>query len=140
MLKLYEHHTGGAVGFPKDIETLSPMTKDSTLFICPSDKGLRIATSQKESGFQSSYDIPEETADLLAKKTEASLVAVMVEKRRVHNGRRHVLFYDGTVQLMNDREFNELKKNGFVKVTDQSGVAGRGKGSGSGEAQGNTNR
>jgi len=121
MLKLYVHHTGGAIGFPKDLETLSTMGKDATLFVCPSDKGLRIETRQKESSFQSSYEIPDGTVDLMAKRPEASLVAVVVEKRRSHNGRRHVLFYDGTVQLVNDREFNELKKNGFVRVAGQVG-------------------
>jgi hypothetical protein len=122
MLKLYVHHTGGAVGFPKDLETLSTMGKDATLFVCPADKGLRIEGGQKESSFQSSYEIPNGTVDLMTKKPEASLVAVVVERRRSHTGRRHVLFYDGTVQLMNDREFNELKKNGFVRVVGQVGA------------------
>lgn len=124
LLKLYEHHTGGAVAFPKELETLSPMTRDPMLFICPSDKGWRTAAYQKESSFQSSYEIPEGAVDLLAKKSEASLVAVVVEKRKSHNGRRHVLFYDGTVRLMDDREFNELKKNGFMRVAGEAGVRG----------------
>ncbi len=104
------------------------MTEDPSLFVCPKDK-VKPVQAEEKAAFRTSYVIVDKAVDLLAKKVEASLVAIVFEKSRFHNGRRHVLFYDGTVQLMNDREFNELKKNGFVKVTDQSGVAGRGKGS-----------
>jgi prepilin-type processing-associated H-X9-DG protein len=109
-----EHHSGGLAPFPS-LNTLYLATADPYLFICPKDKKTKPGKAGAEV-VQSSYAIPDEVANLLAKKTEASLVAIVFEKRGLHNGRRHVLFYDGSVELMDARQFNALKENGFVRL------------------------
>ena len=114
VIRRYEHHSGGIAPFP-NLYTLYLLTKDPYLFICPRDKKTKPGKAGAEV-VQSSYAIPDEVANLLAKKTEASLVAVMFEKRGFHSGRRHVLFFDGSVELMDARQFNALKENGFVRL------------------------
>jgi len=127
LIKMREHHSGGAAPFPQDLHALYSMVEKPYYFICPSDRGLEHVKGKDEADFRTSYAIVDNIEDLMAKKVAPSLMAIIFEKSGFHDGRRHVLFYDGTIELMNEREFKELKKNGFIRIPGQVEPTGNAK-------------
>jgi hypothetical protein len=124
LIRMREHHSGGAAPFPRDLRTLYLMVGKPYYFVCPSDKELEPVKGNDREDFRTSYAIVDNIEALMAKKVDPSLMAIIFEKSGFHNGGRHVLFYDGTIELMNDRQFKELKKAGFIRVIGQVGPKG----------------
>lgn len=112
LLKLHLHHSAGAMGFPTNLDLLYGMSKDPKVFICPADKGLE--TAGKPDTFRTSYEIVSNPLEPKLATMPASRIAIVVEKRANHNGRRFVLFYDGSVKAFDDSQFDKLKGDSFI--------------------------
>jgi len=112
LLKQYLHHSGGALGFPSNLDALYPMAKEPKPFICPADKELE--TAVKPNTFRTSYEIVSDPLEPKLSTTPASKIAIVAEKRANHNGQRFVLFYDGFVRALDDADFERLKGNAFI--------------------------
>lgn len=111
LLKLHLHHSAGALGFPTNFDLLYDMSKDPRIFLCPTDK----QPSPAEQGtFPTSYEIVKDPLIPSLSKTPPRDIAIIAEKRPTHNGRRFVLFYDGSVRAFDDRQFEILKGNSFI--------------------------
>lgn len=115
LLKLHLHHSGGALGFPSDLEILYGLSKDPQVFICPGDK--EIDVSVKTESFRTSYEIVNDPLRPKLSAMPPDKVGIVAEKRANHNGQRFVLFYDGSVRAFDAAQFDRLKNNSFV-VTD----------------------
>jgi len=116
-IKLLEHRSGAA--FPQDLRALYLMVEKPYYLTCPNDKGSKHPTGDGKEDARTSYAIVDNIEDLMAQKVDPALMAIVFEKKAFHNGRRHVLFYDGTIEVMNERQFKELKKNGFIRIPGQ---------------------
>ena len=112
LIKQHLHHSGGALGFPSNLDGVYLMAKDPKPFICPADKGLE--TASKPDGFKTSYEIVSDPLDPKLATMPASRIAIVVEKRANHNGQRFVLFYDGSVKAFDDSQFDRLKGDSFI--------------------------
>jgi hypothetical protein len=112
LIKQQLHHSGGALGFPSDLDGLYGMAKDPNPFICPADDGLE--TASKPDTFKTSYKIVGNPLDPKLATTPASRIAIVVEKRANHNGKRFVLFYDGSVKVFDGSQFERLKSDSFI--------------------------
>jgi hypothetical protein len=112
LIKQYLHHSGGALGFPSNLDGVYLMAKDPKPFICPADKELE--TARKPDTFRTSYEIVSNPLEPKLATTPASKIAIVVEKRANHNGQRFVLFYDGSVRAFDDPQFDRLKSDSFI--------------------------
>jgi hypothetical protein len=112
LIKQYLHHSGGALGFPSNLDGVYLMAKDPKPFICPADKGLE--TASKPDSFRTSYEIVSNPLDPKLATIPASRIAIVVEKRSNHEGQRFVLFYDGSVRAFDNRQFDRLKDDSFI--------------------------
>jgi hypothetical protein len=110
LLKYYVHGSGGALGFPSNLESVYGMSKDPSMFVCPADK----QATPKSTAFQTSYKIVNNPLKSNLSKKPASQVAIVAEKRPNHDGRRFVLFYDGSVRAFDDSQFETLRRNSFI--------------------------
>jgi hypothetical protein len=116
LVELYLHGSGGEIGFPSNFDGLRLMAKDPNLFICPADKA--IEGSQVSGSEQSSYEIVNNPLDSKLSSTDPAKIAIVVEKRPNHTGKRFALFYNGSIRSFNDSAFDRLKNNAFV-ATDK---------------------
>ena len=107
----YMHHTGGAVGFPSNFESIYLMAKDPKPFICPRDK--QISTSIEKS-VRSSYEVVNDPLSPKLSTIPANRIAIIAEKYPNHDGKRFVLFYDGSVRPFDKTQFDQLKNDSFV--------------------------
>jgi hypothetical protein len=112
LLKLHLHHSAGVLGFPSNFEYLFGMSKDQQVFICPGDRQMNGA--MKTDAFQTSYEFVNDPSKRMLSTTLPGRIAIVAEQRPNHNGRRFVLFYDGSVRAFDKTEFDELKNNAFV--------------------------
>jgi hypothetical protein len=112
LIKQHLHHSGGALGFPSNLDGVYLMAKDPKPFICPADKGLE--TASKPDAFRTSYEIVSNPLDPKLATMPASRIAIVVEKRANHNGQHFVLFYDGSVKAFDDSQFERLKGDSFI--------------------------
>jgi hypothetical protein len=112
LIKQYLHHSGGALGFPSNLDGVYLMSKDPKPFICPADKGLE--TASKPDTFRTSYEIVSNPLEPKLATMPASRIAIVVEKRANHNRQRFVLFYDGSVKAFDDSQFDRLKGDSFI--------------------------
>jgi hypothetical protein len=113
-LKLYLHHSAGALGFPSKLDELYLMSKDPSEFICPADK--QINASVKTNTFRTSYEIVNNALKPELSTTSADRIAIIAEKRPNHNGQRFVLFYDGSVRAFDQAQFDRLKNASFIDM------------------------
>lgn len=112
LLKLHLHHSGGALGFPSDLDTLYGLSKDPKIFICPGDTETK--ASEKPDAFRTSYEIVNDPLKPELAKTPPARIAIIAEKRANHNGQRFVLFYDGSVKAFDAAQFDKLRSNSFI--------------------------
>ena len=111
LIKIYLHHSAGVLGFPS-LERLSGLAEKPNPFICLGDK--EINTSVKRGSFMTSYEIVNDPLQSKLSATPRDRIAIVTEKRPNHNGKRFVLFYDGSVRTFDETQFNELKNNSFI--------------------------
>jgi len=107
-IKQYLHHSGGRLGFPADLEALYPMAREPKPFVCPADK--EPGSTRSSDSIRTSYEIVGNPLD----RIPPNEIAIVVEKRANHAGRRFVLFYDGSVRAFNDAQYDKLKSNLFI--------------------------
>jgi hypothetical protein len=112
LLKLYLHRSGGALGFPSNLDVLYPMAEDPKPFICPADKELEAAG--KPDTFRTSYEIVNNPLEPKFAKTSPNRIAIVTEKRANHQGQRFILFYDGSVRAFDETQFDRLKGSSFI--------------------------
>lgn len=112
LLKLHLHHSGGAMGFPSNLDLLYGMSKDPRDFICPADK--QINASVRTDIFRTSYEIVNNPLKRQLSTTSADRIAIIAEKRPNHNDQRFVLFYDGSVRTFDKVQFEKLKNHSFI--------------------------
>jgi hypothetical protein len=117
LLELHLHHSAGAMGFPHNLDLLYGMSKDPNDFICPADK--QINTSVRTKTFRTSYEVVNDPLKPDSSTTLIGRIAIIAEKRANHNGKRFVLFYDGSVRAFDLTQFGKLKGNSFI---DAEGV------------------
>jgi hypothetical protein len=110
MIELYVHHSGG--GFPVSLERINLMTRDKSLFVCSAE--VPVNATRKKYSFKTSYEIVNDPLKSDLKKTPPDRVAIVAEKRANHDGKRFVLFYDGSVKALDEAQFDKLKNNSFV--------------------------
>lgn len=114
LIRLYVHHSGGE--FPTSLERINLMTHDKSVFICPAEGPLN--SRRKKHSFKTSYEIV--NAPLKTELKESpDRVAIVAEKRANHDGKRFVLFYDGSVRAFDEAQFAKLKNNSFVLDKDR---------------------
>ena len=111
LIQHYLHHTAKVLGFPANLTEIHSLAEPS-LFICPADK--QINPHSKADIFQSSYEIVNDPLKPSLSSTPTARIAILAEKRANHNGKRYVLFYDGSVRSFDQAQFDELKDNSFV--------------------------
>lgn len=111
-IQLHLHHTAGVLGFPTSLDIIHGLSRDTSLYICPEDKG--IGASVKSEEFKSSYDIVNDPLKRKLSKTPHNKIAIIAEKRPNHDGKRFVLFYDGSVRAFDEAKYDELKSNSFI--------------------------
>lgn len=112
LLRIRLDHSGGVVDFPSNIDQLWGMSEEPTNFICPADK--QIDTPKKTKAFQTSYEIVNNPLRHELSIVPPDKIAIVAEKRANHNGRRFVLFYDGSVRAFDNAQFEALKKEAFI--------------------------
>ena len=69
--------------------------------------------------FETSYEIVSDPLKTELKGTPPNRVAIVVEKKANHDGKRFVLFYDGSVTAFDEVQFAKLKNNSFVLDKDR---------------------
>jgi hypothetical protein len=114
MIELYVHHSGGGLGFPTSLEKINLMTRDKSLFVCPAE--VPVTAARKKYSFKTSYEIVNDPLKPDLKKTPPDRVAIVAEKRAKHDGKRFVLFYDGSVRAFDEAKFDKLKSNSFIDI------------------------
>jgi hypothetical protein len=114
MIKLYLHHSGRALGFPTNLDEIYLMTKDANLFTCSADN--QINSSLKKGAFRTSYGIVNDPLKQKFSTTPAYRLAIVAEEGPNHNGKRFVLFYDGSVRAFDEKQFNTLRNNSFIDL------------------------
>jgi hypothetical protein len=114
LIKHYLHHTAGVLGFPPNLDEIHSLSEPN-LFICPGDK--QIGPRAKADTFQTSYEIVNDPLNPKLSTTPAARIAIITEKRANHDGKRFVLFYDGSVRGFEKSQFDKLKNNSFI-LTD----------------------
>jgi hypothetical protein len=110
MIEDYVHHSGGA--FPSSIENIHLMTHEKSVFVCRAEAPVR--GTRKKRAFKTSYEIVNNPLKSELKNTPRARIAIVAEKTANHDGRRLVLFYDGSVKGFDEGQFSELKNNSFV--------------------------
>ena len=110
MIGLYVHHSGGE--FPSSLTDLSLMTHDKSVFVCPA--ATPVKAERKKGTFKTSYELVNNPLKSELKNTPRSRIAIVAEKNANHDGKRLVLFYDGSVKGFDETQFAELKNNSFV--------------------------
>ena len=93
------------------------MTHDKSVFICPAEAPLN--TPRKKYSFKTSYEIVNAPPQTELKESPPARVAIVAEKRAHHDGKRFVLFYDGSVRAFDEAQFAKLKNNSFVLDKDR---------------------
>ena len=114
LIKHYLHHTAGVLGFPANLDEIHSMSKDAHLFICPGDK--QINTSVKKNTFRTSYEVVNDPLKPKTSGTPPDRIAIIAEKNPNHNGKRFVLFYDGSVRAFDEAQFDKLRNNSFIDI------------------------
>jgi len=71
-------------------------------------------TPRKKYSFKTSYEIVNASTKTELKKSPPDRVAIVAEKRANLEGKRYVLFYDGSVRAFDEAQFAKLKNNSFV--------------------------
>lgn len=110
MIGLYVHHSGGE--FPPSLADLSLMTHDKSVFGCPA--AALVKAQRKKGTFKTSYEIVNNPLKSELKNTPPARIAIVAEKTANHEGKRLVLFYEGSVKGFDETQFAELKNNSFV--------------------------
>ena len=110
LIRLYVHHSGGE--FPTGLEILSGMTDEKWIFVCPAETPAK--TPRKKHSFKTSYEIVNDPFKAGLKETPPDRVAIIAEKRANNDGKRFVLFYDGSVRAFDEPQFAKLTSNSFV--------------------------
>src|SRR5258708_35074147 len=110
MIELYVHHSGGE--FPTSLERINLMTHDKSVFICPAEAPLN--TPRKKYSLKTSYEIVNDALKTELKETPPDRVGIVAEKKANHDGKRFVLFYDGSVRAFDEAQFDKLKSNSFI--------------------------
>jgi hypothetical protein len=108
------HLSAGVSQFPS-LGRLYAAAADPKPFICPADKGLKGADTKPS--IASSYEIVANPLDPKYASTPPRILAIVVEKRASHGGKRFVLFNDGSVREFNDTHFDKLRSDAFVDLT-----------------------
>ena len=111
MIELYVHGSGRTM-FPSSLERMNLMTHDKSLFVCPAEAP--VSSVRKKRAFKTSYEIVNNPLKSELKNTPAARIAIVAEKTANHDGKRLVLFYDGSVKGFDEAQFSELKNNSFV--------------------------
>src|SRR5437870_1345744 len=106
LIRSYEHHSGGALEFPARLEVLLPMAKDAKLFSCPAEA--------KDKSSDMSYEIVNDPTTHALDGVTPDRIVIVAEKRPNHEGKRLVLFYDGTIKALDDASFTAWKNKSFV--------------------------
>ena len=112
LIKLYLHRSGGVLGFPADLDAIELMASDRKLFYCPGDKQTK--TPAKKGTADSSYLIVNNPLKGELVGTSPDKIAIVAEKTANHDGKRFVLFYDGSIRAFDEAGFAKLKNNAFV--------------------------
>jgi hypothetical protein len=86
------------------------MAREPKPFVCPVDKEL--GSARNSDSIRTSYEIVSNPLDRTT--IPPNEIAIVVEKRANHAGRRFVLFYDGSVRAFNDAQYDKLKSNLFI--------------------------
>ena len=115
LIRLYVHHSGGE--FPTSLERINLMTHEKSLFVCPAETPVN--TPRKKYSFKTSYEIVNDPLKPGLKETPPDRVAIVAEKRANHDGKRFVLFNDGSVRAFDEPQFAKLKNNSFVLDKDR---------------------
>jgi prepilin-type processing-associated H-X9-DG protein len=110
MIEDYVHHSGGT--FPSSIDGIHLMTHDKSVFVCRAEAPVKGA--RKKGAFKTSYEIVNNPLKSELKNTPRARIAIVAEKTANHDGKRMVLFYDGSIKGLDEAQFSELKNNSFV--------------------------
>lgn len=114
LITLYLHQAGGALGFPSNLERIYLMAKEPKPFVCPGDK--QINAPVKKHTFRTSYEVVSDPLKPGSSATPPDSVAIVAEQRPNHNGKRFVLFYDGSVRAFDEAQFDKLRNNSFIDI------------------------
>lgn len=113
LIRLYEHQSAGVLEFPQDlVKNIAPMTHRETLFTCPADA--QPGAAAKGAARTISYRFVNNPKRPALSKTPPGRIAIVAEERPNHDGKRLVLFYDGSVRAFDEEHFATLKNDSFV--------------------------
>ena len=111
LITAYLHHTARVLGFPHSLDEIHSLAEPG-LFVCPADK--QIPSLAGSDTFQTSYEIVNDPLRSKFSQTAPSRIAIVAEKMPNHNGKRFVLFYDGSVRAFDQADFEKLKSASFI--------------------------
>jgi hypothetical protein len=107
------HLSAGLLPFPS-LGRLYGAAKDPKPFICPADTGLE--GMDRKGSIRSSYEIVTNPLDPKYSSTPPNILAIVVEKRANHSGKRFVLFNDGSVREFSNNQFDKLRSDAFIDL------------------------
>jgi hypothetical protein len=116
MVGLYVHYSGGT-RFPTSLDKIDLMTHDKTVFVCPAD--VTASKPLKKHSFRTSYEIVNDPRKPEFSSIPHNKIAIVAEVKPNHNGKRFVLFYDGSVRAFDETQFDKLKNDSFVLDRNQ---------------------
>ena len=114
LITLDQHQSAGVLGFPTNFDRIRLMTHDRSIFVCPAE--VTPTTRLKRHSFKTSYEVVNDPLRPELAATPRDRVAIVAEKRPNHNGKRFVLFYDGSVRAFDQAQFDKLKDNSFIDI------------------------
>jgi prepilin-type processing-associated H-X9-DG protein len=117
-LLLYDHHLmGGDVPMPSNFNRIYGLASDANLFICPADTG--VTEPAPPNRITTSYEIVNDLYKFDPSNTPPNMVALVVEIRPNHEGKRNVLFGDGSVRSFDQAQYERLKNDSLIDGNSQ---------------------
>ncbi|HEX7316772.1 MAG TPA: hypothetical protein VF297_22920 [Pyrinomonadaceae bacterium] len=114
LIKAYQHQSAGVLEFPQDlVVNIGPMSHEETLLTCPADTQTGAATGGAARVI--SYRFVNDPERPALARTAPGRIALVAEERPNHDGKRLVLFYDGSVRALDNEQFERLKRHHFLE-------------------------
>jgi prepilin-type processing-associated H-X9-DG protein len=114
LIKIDQHQSGGLLGLPIDLDQVYLEASEPKPLICPNDNN--VGGSTKPGSHPTSYEVVNDPRKPDLSRIPPEKIAIIAERRPNHNGRRFVLFYDGSVRTFDSAQFDKLKDNSFVDM------------------------
>jgi hypothetical protein len=121
--KIYEllgydlHLSGGASGFPSNLEIIYLMTRKLDSLTCPSDKAPVVLDADDK--LYTSYQIVNDPLKPSLSETPLSKIAVVAEINANHDGKRNILFWNGSIRTFDQAQYDRLKSDSFIDKTSE---------------------